>query len=130
MQYITRYGEGDARLKADTNWRRLEPEQRENLLRRYRLTPDDAPRVNVENDLEVLATLDRLSLSGFADRFAALGSRFDAVITDAAQLMEPKARVLKLPSCTIKESNEIEAWLTDTKEAIVQALLSGPVIIQ
>jgi hypothetical protein len=109
--YQTRHKNGMARLDADTNWKQLEPEQRNSLLATQKLTLTDAPKVQVANTDEVLATVDRLSLSSFADRVAAIDSRFDAVLVAAAELMEPKAQFVKLPSRTIKTDEDIEAWL-------------------
>jgi hypothetical protein len=110
-----RHKNGMARLDADTNWKQLEPEQRNSLLSTQKLTLADAPKVQVANTDEVLATVDRLSLSSFADRVAAIDSRFDAVLVSAAELMEPKAQFVKLPSRTIKTDEDIEAWLADAK---------------
>ena len=114
---------------ADTNWKQLELEQRNSLLAAQKLTLTDAPKVQVANTDEVLATVDRLSLGSFADRVAAIDSRFDAVLVAAAELMEPKAQFVKLPHCTIKTDEDIEAWLLDAKQTIAQALKKGPVIL-
>lgn len=127
--YQARHQKGMMRLAADTNWQQLEPEQRNSLLATQKLTLSDAPKVQVANTEEVLATLDRLSLSSFTDRVAAIDSRFDAVLVAAAELMEPKAQFVKLPSRTIKTDEDIEAWLLDAKQAIAQALKQGPVIL-
>jgi hypothetical protein len=94
-----------------------------------KLTLADAPKVQVANTDEVLSTLERLSLSSFTDRVAAIDSRFDAVLVSAAELMEPKAQFVKLPSRTIKTDADIEAWLADAKKEIAQALQKGPVIL-
>jgi hypothetical protein len=127
--YQTRHKNGMARLDADTNWKQLEPEQRNGLLAAQKLTLADAPKVQVANADEVLETVDRLSLSSFADRVAAVDSRFDAVLVAAAELMEPDAQFVKLPNRTIKTAEDIEAWLLDAKQAIAQALKKGPVIL-
>ena len=127
--YQARHQKGMARLDADTNWQQLEPEQRNSLLSTQKLTLADAPKVQVANTDEVLTTLERLSLSSFTDRVAAIDSRFDAVLVSAAELMEPKAQFVKLPSRTIKTDADIEAWLADAKKEIAQALQKGPVIL-
>jgi hypothetical protein len=127
--YQARHQKGMARLDADTNWQQLEPEQRNSLLTTQKLTLADAPKVQVANTDEVLATLERLSLSSFTDRVAAIDSRFDAVLVSAAELMEPKAQFVKLPSRTIKTDADIETWLADAKKEIAQALQKGPVIL-
>ena len=127
--YQARHQKGMGRLEADINWQQLEPEQRNSLLATQKLTLSDAPKVQVGNTEEVLAPVDRLSLSSFTDRVAAIDSRFDAVLVAAAELMEPKAQFVKLPSRTIKTDEDIEAWLADAKLTIAQALKQGPVIL-
>lgn len=127
--YQARHQKGMARLDADTNWQQLEPEQRNSLLTTQKLTLADAPKVQVANTDEVLSTLELLSLSSFTDRVAAIDSRFDAVLVSAAELMEPEAQFVKLPSRTIKTDADIEAWLADAKKEIAQALQKGPVIL-
>lgn len=127
--YQARHKAGMARLDADSNWKQLEPEQRNGLLSTQKLTLVDAPKVQVANTDEVLATVDRLSLSSFADRVAAIDSRFDAVLVAAAELMVPKAQFIKLPSRTIQTAEDIDAWLLDAKQAIATALKKGPVIL-
>ena len=128
--YQTRHKNGMARLDADTNWKQLEPEQRNSLLAAQKLTLTDAPKVQVANTDEVLATVDRLSLSSFADRVAAIDSRFDAVLVAAAELMEPKAQFIRLNGATIKTESELEAWLTEARQTIQSALAAGPVVLR
>ena len=128
-EYQARHKSGMARLIDDPNWKQLEPEQRNSLLATQKLTINDAPLVQVATTHDVLATADRLSVSSFADRVAAINSRFDAVLVAAAELMEPEAQFVHLPSRTIKASEDIDAWLKDVKEIIVEALKNGPVIL-
>lgn len=128
-EYHARHQNGMTRLSADPNWQQLEPEQRNSLLTTQKLTHAEAPNVKLANTDEVMATVDRLSLSSFADRVAAIDSRFDAVLVAAAELMEPKAQFVKLPSRTIKSDADIIAWLNDARETIEQGLKNGPVIL-
>jgi hypothetical protein len=128
-EYQSIHDEGMARLKADTNWQQLDPEQRNSLLAEQKLTLADAPRINVASTEEVAATLEQITLSALTDRVAAMPSRFDAVLVGAAELMEPEAQFVKLPNRTIKTEQDIDAWLNDAKAEIQKALKSGPVII-
>jgi len=128
-EYQSRHDEGMARLKADTNWQQLDPEQRNSLLAEQKLTLADAPKINVASTEEIIATLERTTLSALTDRVAALSSRFDTVMVGAAELMEPEAQFVKLPNRTIKTEQDIDTWLNDAKAEIQKALKSGPVII-
>jgi hypothetical protein len=128
-EYQSRHNEGMARLKADTNWQQLDPEQRNSLLAEHKLTLANAPKINVASTEEIVATLERITLSALTDRVAAMPSRFDAVLVGATELMEPEAQFVKLPNRTIKTEQDIDAWLNDAKAEIQKALKSGPVII-
>ena len=128
-EYRQNHDKGMSRLKEDTNWQQLSPEQRNALLAEQKLTLLDAPIIKVGGTDEVLATLEKMSLSALADRVAALSSRFDAVLVAAAELMEPEAQFVKLPGRTIKTDQEIEVWLNDARATIQNALKNGPVII-
>ena len=128
-QYQRRHSAGMSQLAADANWQQLEPEQRNDLLAARRLTLADAPQVQVANTEEVLATVERLSLRSFADRVAALNSRFQEVLVEAAELLEPEVQVVKLPSRTIKTAAEVDDWLNDARQTIEEALQNGPVIL-
>ena len=118
-----------ARLEADQHWQQLEPEQRNSLLAEQRLTAKDAPRVELADTGQILATLQALTLPAFADRVAALEARFDAVLARATELLEPQAQFISLHRQTLKSQADIDAWLATTKSQLEAALQQGPVII-
>ncbi|MDL1983312.1 MAG: BREX system P-loop protein BrxC [Deltaproteobacteria bacterium] len=128
-EYQARHDGGMKRLKTDTNWQQLDPEERKSLLAEQKLTLADAPKINVAGAEEIVSTLERITLSALTDRVAAMLSRFDAVLVGAAELMEPEAQFVKLPNRTIKTEQDIDAWLKDAKAEIQKALKNGPVII-
>mgnify|MGYP003563552329 CR=1 FL=1 len=128
-EYQFKHDEGMERLKNDTNWKQLDPEQRNSLLSKQKLTLSEAPKINVATTDEIVATLGQITISALGDRVAAMPSRFDAVLVGAAELMEPEAQFVKLPSRTIKTEQDVDAWLTDAKGEIHKALKNGPVII-
>jgi len=128
-EYQARHDGGMKRLKADTNWQQLDPEERDSLLAEQKLTLANAPKINVAGAEEIVATLERITLSALTDRVAAMPSRFDAVLVGAAELMEPEAQFVKLPNRTIKTEQDINVWLDDAKAEIQKALKNGPVII-
>lgn len=128
--YQNRHKKGMAQLDGDANWQQLEPEQRNSLLAGQKLTLADAPKVQVAKTDEVLATLDRLSLSSFADRVAAMPTRFDNVASGAAKLCEPQAQFIQVPRRTLKTDEEIDAWADDLKQQLKAALKNGPLVIQ
>ena len=128
-EYSARHDQGMRSLAADSNWQQLTPDQKNVLLSKQQLTISDRPKVEVQSTDEVLDTLGRFNLSGFADRVAALSARFDNVTGGAAELCEPRIQFMRLPRRTLKTDDEIDAWVEDVKGRLKAALNKGPVSI-
>jgi len=128
-EYAARHEQGMERLKNDTNWQQLEPEQRNQLLAEQRLSLEDRPKVAVKSTADVLATLDNCSLAMFADRVAAMPARFDNIAAGAAEMCEPEAQFIQVPRRTLKTTEDIEEWVEEVKEKFKEALPLGPIVI-
>jgi len=128
-EYASRHKQGLKRLNDDCNWQQLENEQRYDLISDQMLHEAARPKVAVQSTAEVLKTLDNCSLSAFADRVAAMPSRFDNIAAEAAELCEPEVQFIKVPRPTLKTDADIEAWVEDVKQKLKDALQQGPVII-
>jgi hypothetical protein len=128
--YQDRHQRGITSLDSNTHWQQLQPEQRNALLAADKLTLADQPTVQLANTDEVLQTLEHLSLSGFADRVAAINSRFENARMAAAELLEPKIQEVRVPSAILRNDADIEAWLVDVRQQIQTALANGPVVIR
>lgn len=129
-RYNELHAGGMQRLESDGNWQKLEPEQRHQLLLDQKLILADRPVVRLASTEEVLATLDSVNIAMFADRVAAMPSRFDEVMRSAAELLEPKAQFLRVPSRTLRTDAEIDEWLAEVGLEIKKALANGPVVIR
>ena len=101
---------GESRLEADSNWQAIEPERRRLLRLSRKLILDQAPRIEVENTEALLRTLDAASLSALRDRIAAMPSRYDGMLVEAAKLLEPAAHRVQLPNSTLRTEEEIDSW--------------------
>ncbi len=130
QDYQKRHEQGMARLADDSNWQQLEPEQRNELLADQRLTLADQPEVAVQSTQEVLNTLDQCALAMFADRVAALPSRFENVAVAAAELCEPEIQFIHVPRRTLKSDADIDAWAEEVKQQLKAALPGGPISIK
>ncbi|MCU5787652.1 BREX system P-loop protein BrxC [Alloalcanivorax marinus] len=130
QDYQKRHEQGMARLADDSNWQQLEPEQRNQLLADQRLTLADQPKVAVQSTQEVLNTLDQCALAMFADRVAALPSRFDNVAVAAAELCEPEIQFIHVPRRTLKTDEDIDAWAEEVKQQLKAALPDGPISVK
>ena len=62
-------------------------------------------------------------------RSDALRERFEKARLAAAQLLEPKAVRIELPSATLCTEQDLDNWLAAVRQAIMQRLKQGPVII-
>ena len=130
QDYQARHEQGMKRLEADANWKQLEPEQRNQLLSEQKLTLADQPKVAVQSTDEVLNTLDQCSLGMFADRVAALPSRFDNVAVSAAELCEPEIQFVSVPRRTLKTEADVDAWAEEVKDQLKTALEKGPISVK
>lgn len=128
--YKQQHDAGMALLNGDENWKKLQPEQKNNLLAAERLALHDMPAVKVANPAEVLETLQSITLFAFEDRVKSLSSRFNEVRTQAAELMEPTAKTIHLPSRTLKTDADLNAWLEEARQNLTAALQQGPVIVR
>lgn len=126
-QYNDCHEKGMNRLRNDSNWKQLEPEQRNELLSEQLLTESARPKINVETTEDILKTLEQFPLAMLADRVAAMSSRFDEVLQGAAILLEPELQFIKIPKRTLKSKSDIEEWLNEVKAMLLDALKHGPI---
>jgi hypothetical protein len=129
-EYTNEYQAGLQKLEQDDNWRRLEPEQRHEFLKKNTLLDRMRPTVNVETPQDVLMTLNAMSLNAFKDRLAALPARVNAALNAASKVFEPQAQIMQVPFRTIKTNEELETWLGEVKSQLAAALKNGPVVIR
>lgn len=129
-QYSSSYEEGLNRLAKDSNWQQLEPEQRNQLMAAELLKESARPKVNVQSTKDVLLTLESCALPMFADRVAAMPTRFNNVASAAAELCEPEVQFIKIPHTTLKTNEDIDTWVNDFKQQLKIALENGPIVIQ
>jgi len=116
-----------ARLDGSAAWQKLTPQQQHDLLSATPIaTADNSP---IATEDELAAALRRSPLSHWQDRADALPARVDGLLSAAAKLLEPKARHVTLPSGTIKTEEELDAWLSETRQTLATALKDGPVIL-
>lgn len=129
-EYAARHEEGLTRLNDDANWQELEQEQRYDLMSSQSLHNSARPEVEVSSTSDVLATLDRCSLSMFADRVDAIPGRFDRVMDSAAEMCEPKVQFVSVSRRIMKTDAEIDAWAEEVTEQLKEALTVGPVSVR
>lgn len=118
---------GEARLEKSDEWARLKADQRKDLTARFQLMPPAIVPLGTEQD--ILTALRSSSLSERHNLLDAIPQRFTKALEEAAQLLEPTAVRITLPSATIKNEAELDNWLDDAREQIAEKLKDGPVIL-
>jgi hypothetical protein len=126
-KYSALYQQEMGRLAAADTWQRLTPEQQAEVLNRYGVA--GVPDIRVGTEQELLTSLAEISLDSWMTRHDALPQRFANALEEAAKLIEPKAVRVSLPSATIRNDDELRAWLDDVEARLRGQLGRGPVIV-
>lgn len=126
-EFETAFQVGMETLRPDENWKQLIPEQRHSLLSGHGLVPKLTAVTGSEQ--EILASLRAISLGSWADRTAALPTRFDKVRKAAAELMEPETVYVKVNSRALRNPDDIEVWLSELEQTLLEKLKDGPVVV-
>lgn len=121
---------GEALLATDENWNKLEPEQKHDLRLKNQLLEKNKPTFEVEDSASIIKTLDVIGLEALGDRIAAMTSRYNDMLFEAAKLMEPKAQVVDIKKLTLRSHEDIDLWLTEAEAMLKKALEKGPVVIR
>jgi len=124
---VAAFALGETRLEKSDAWKRLKADQRKDLTARFQLTPPATVPLGSEQD--ILTALRSSSLSERHNLWDAIPQRFTKALEEAAQLLEPTAVRITLPSTTIKNEAELDSWLDDAREQIAEKLKDGPVIL-
>jgi hypothetical protein len=117
--------DGTNGLKSSEAWLKLTEAQRKTILDQNGLAT--VPGIKVGTEAEVIASLGSMSLEMWQAQCDALPQRFQKAQRDAAKMIEPKVVYVTLPSATIHNAAELEAWLDQAKEQIQEKLKDGPV---
>lgn len=114
-------------LQASDSWHKIDANNRAVILNRVGLQKLDKGLVGTEH--EVLASLDRVSLDMWATKTAALPQQFAEARVKAAKLMEPTTQHFKLDSQILRSSDDVEAWLNETRQKLLAKIKAGPVVV-
>lgn len=116
-----------AELVATPEWNQLQKADQDYLLTMVGLTPVEAPPIASESEL--LKTLDALPLTAWAERRQAVTAKAAEARAAAAKKLEPNAVSLKLPSATLKSSEDVDNYLQSIRATLVSHVASGETVI-
>ena len=120
----------DAQKKALTEsevWRKLDKAKQTTIFAEQGIIAQ--PTVKVGTEDELLASLRRQSIDEWKTLADAMPQRFNNAMLAAAKALEPRAVRATLPSATIRNKDEMEAWLSKARDEISTKLKKGPVVI-
>ena len=128
-------GQAERELEADPNWIRIDPAQREAMLRQHCLTRP--PPVDVSNDEVLRRTLNEHPLSAWRAETDAVATRLARARARAAELAatetpetgRPKPTTVTLRRATLTNEPAVREWLAETGESLLEAIKNGPVVL-
>ena len=80
------------------------------------------------NDAEaIIDSLNDVSLEQWTDRTDSLASKFDSARMEAVQLLQPKLQRISLPRKTFETETDVDTWLAEVRQQVLDKLNDGPV---
>lgn len=117
----------ETRLHDDNLWTRLTPDQKLDIRAKIGLRPLDRPTVDTPE--AVAESLARRGLEAWDDVTKALPGRIADALAEAAAELEPKSKNVRLPGGLIKNTAELDQWLSAARERLAAALEDGSPVI-
>jgi len=114
-------------LTESPTWKQIEQPQRHSILGACGIR--EMPKVAVGTTEEILDTLRQTKLSELVAISDALPTRFNNAAAAAAKLLEPEAQEVSLPGGTIKNEDDLKAWLKEVEQRIREKMKVGLVIV-
>jgi tetrahydromethanopterin S-methyltransferase subunit G len=121
---------GESLLLADESWNKLTPEDKYNLRLKHQLLEINKPSFEVDDSTSIIKTLDKISLEFLRDRIAAMSSRYNQILLEAAKMMEPKAQIVDIKKVVLHSVEDIKLWVKESEAILKEALKKGPVVIR
>ena len=83
----------------------------------------------VGSDDELLKALDATPLSAWAERRQAIPAKVAAARAAAAKKLEPKSVTVTAPPAHLRTEAEVDAYLAELRERLLQHIANGETII-
>lgn len=116
-----------AKLNTHQEWQKLLKERQRELLEKEGVIHLAAPEMGSDDDL--LNSLRIKGIKDWKDVTDAIPFRINKALIAAIQSSKPKAHRIALPTATIEDEAQLDAWLKVTKTAVHGKLQDGPVIL-
>ena len=112
-------------MQTDSHWQQLSPEQQQAILDKRKLLKLEEPALN--DAAAIIDSLNDVSLEQWTDRTESLASKFDNARMEAVQLLQPKLQRITLPRKTFETEADVDTWLAEVKQQVLDKLNDGPV---
>ncbi len=114
-------------LAATDSWQKLSESQCDEIMAATGLKRISTGPLG--NEDEVLSSINKLSLESWATKTAALPQQFAEARRLADKRFEPKVQHIKLTSNTMRTPEDLDAWLSKTKDELLPKLNNGPIVV-
>ena len=112
-------------LAANPLWGKIDAGTQQSLLAKYGLVDPVAPAIGSDADLADF--LNRISLDQLHELVEAVTGKVDAVLRDAAKLLEPKVQYVTVARDLLRTAPDVNAWIDRQRESLLAAVSKGPV---
>jgi hypothetical protein len=116
-----------ATLATNSVWARVPSAEQENIKTAVGLLPPAKPEVT--NDEALANHLERQPLINIQAEIDAIAGRITLAIERAAKFLEPKVQTVMLERSTLRDVDEVEAWIGRQRTRLVEAVGRGPVLV-
>ena len=127
QRYQTEYEQQMTTLQADGYFKKLTPEQKNQILRQNQLIVEFKPKSYDAPGL--LGALEHVSLETWLTKKAALQSQFQTAQAEAVKLAAPKSHSFKMPRPTLKSKADLNDYLDELRKELEELLDSGESVV-
>jgi hypothetical protein len=121
------FGAAIVAVEGSSPWQRLDTTAQNRILTDARLLPPRSADISSEQTL--IRELDASSLSARATEAEAMPARAQRAIGLAAKALEPSVRPFSLERSTLNSAEDVRNWLSRTEAALLDAVKSGPILV-
>lgn len=127
QQLQTVYDQEFEKLSSSPEWNKLKEEKQAEII--YEFNLEVPPEPSLGSPEEIIDTLRKRPLNTLGDLTDAVPGRFRSAYNRAVSEISPKARPVELPKKTIATETELDLWINEIRQIVLESLKDGPVII-
>jgi hypothetical protein len=126
-EYETTFGAAVTSLASNSVWMKVLRADQDTIKAAVGLSAPNKP--DIASDDALVGHLDQKPLSNIQAEIDAIAGRVALAIERAARLLEPKVQTITLERSTLRDEDEVEAWVARQKTRLIEAVLQGPVLV-